>query len=108
VCANLLSTVVFILKGTSLVFVQMWARWTLPRLRIDQVMMTCLKYLIPMSCGLFLLGALWPLVLLSSTGRGTLLDGPLARPLGERLVQAVDGSPRAATAAAKDANGGVQ
>ena len=45
---------VFIVKGWLLVFVMMWVRWTLPRLRIDQVMMTCLKYLLPISCVLLL------------------------------------------------------
>ena len=37
----------------------MWVRWTLPRLRIDQVMMTCLKYLLPISCVLLLGVSLW-------------------------------------------------
>ena len=33
-----------------LVLVMMWMRWSLPRLRIDQVMTTCLKYFLPISC----------------------------------------------------------
>src|SRR5205807_7638478 len=41
---NVINATVFIVKGWLLVFVMMWVRWTLPRLRIDQVMMTCLKY----------------------------------------------------------------
>jgi NADH-quinone oxidoreductase subunit H len=56
---NVINVVVFILKGWMLVFVMMWVRWTLPRLRIDQVMMTCLKYLLPISCALLLGVSLW-------------------------------------------------
>ena len=59
VLGNVLNVVVFILKGWVLVFVMMWVRWTLPRLRIDQVMMTCLKYLLPISCVLLLGVSLW-------------------------------------------------
>ncbi len=52
----------FIAKGYFLVFVMMWLRWTLPRLRIDQVMKTCLKYFLPISSALLLGAAVWPLV----------------------------------------------
>src|SRR5581483_1207657 len=47
--------------GWVLVFVMMWVRWTLPRLRIDQVMMTCLRYLLPLSCVLLLGVTVWQL-----------------------------------------------
>ena len=46
-------------QGLVLVFVMMWVRWTLPRLRIDQVMMVCLKYLLPISCALLVGVSLW-------------------------------------------------
>ena len=59
VAGNVVNAAVFILKGWLLVFVMMWVRWTLPRLRIDQVMMTCLKYLLPISCVLLLGVSLW-------------------------------------------------
>jgi len=56
---NAINALVFMLKCWILVFVQMWERWTLPRLRIDQVMMTCVKYLLPISCFLLLGISLW-------------------------------------------------
>jgi hypothetical protein len=60
---NVINVVVFIAKGWFLVFVMMWVRWTLPRLRIDQVMMTCLKYLLPISCVLLMGVSVWQLVM---------------------------------------------
>lgn len=62
VVGNVLNVAVFIVKGWLLVFVMIWIRWTLPRLRIDQVMMTCLKYLLPISCALLLGVSVWQLV----------------------------------------------
>ena len=58
---HLLNLAVFIAKGYGLVLVMMWMRWSLPRLRIDQVMMTCLKYFLPISCGLLLGVCVWEL-----------------------------------------------
>jgi NADH-quinone oxidoreductase subunit H len=60
---NLLDVIVFVLKGWVLVFVMMWVRWTLPRLRIDQVMVACLRYLLPISCVLLLGVCCWQLLL---------------------------------------------
>src|SRR6202035_5290167 len=59
---NVINVIVFIFKCWFLVFVMMWIRWTLPRLRIDQVMMTCLKYLLPMSCVLLMGVSVWQLL----------------------------------------------
>ncbi|HZT80170.1 MAG TPA: complex I subunit 1 family protein, partial [Gemmataceae bacterium] len=59
VVGNVVNVVVTIVKCWLLVFVMIWVRWTLPRLRIDQVMMACLKYFLPISCALLLCVSLW-------------------------------------------------
>lgn len=38
-----------LLKSFGLYFIMIWMRWTLPRIRIDQVMYICLKVLLPFS-----------------------------------------------------------
>jgi NADH-quinone oxidoreductase subunit H len=65
---HVLNVLVFIGKGWFLVFLMMWMRWSLPRLRIDQVMMTCLKYFLPISCVLLLGVCLWELYVPSAVG----------------------------------------
>ncbi len=59
---NALNVAMFVGKCWLLVLVMIWMRWSLPRLRIDQVMMTCLKYLLPISCVLLVGVCLWQLV----------------------------------------------
>lgn len=59
---NVINVIVFIAKCWFLVFVMMWVRWTLPRLRIDQVMMICWKYIVPLGCVLIAGVSLWILI----------------------------------------------
>lgn len=53
----------FLAKCGFLMFVQMWLRWTLPRIRIDQVMHACVKYLLPLTMVLFIGNSLWLLII---------------------------------------------
>ena len=46
-------------KSWVLIFVVIWIRWTLPRVRIDQMMNLCWKWFVPLSFGAFLLTAGW-------------------------------------------------
>jgi NADH-quinone oxidoreductase subunit H len=48
--------ILFTIKVIFLIFVQMWLRWALPRLRVDQLMYVCWKVMLPFSFVL-LLGA---------------------------------------------------
>jgi len=57
--ANLLGMCNFIFKCVVGVIFMMWVRWTLPRMRIDQVMTTCLKYCVPLASAMFLGAMLW-------------------------------------------------
>jgi NADH-quinone oxidoreductase subunit H len=44
----LLPFLAFLAKAMVISFVVLWFRWTLPRLRVDQLMGVCWRYLIPM------------------------------------------------------------
>jgi NADH-quinone oxidoreductase subunit H len=93
IVGDLINVVVFIAKCFFLIFVMMWVRWTLPRLRIDQVMMTCLKYLLPISCVLLVGVSLWQLIVvnpvLQVVVRWILVVGCLAVPVWGSLRAAL-------------------
>lgn len=102
--ARVLGFLVLLAKSSLLVVVQIWVRWTLPRLRIDQVMTTCLKYLLPISCFLFLGSTIWTLTFPGRTafsirpGLGERV--PVAAPAAEPVEPAQPPAPAAAHAPA--------
>lgn len=49
----------FIAKCVFFLYVQIWLRWTLPRIRIDQVLYGCVQVLLPLTMLLLLGTALW-------------------------------------------------
>jgi NADH-quinone oxidoreductase subunit H len=86
--ANFAGMLNFVFKCVLGVTVMMWVRWTLPRLRIDQVMTTCLKYCTPLAAVFFLGATLWSLARLPTGG------DLFGRPLGHFR----EGSPATARA----------
>ena len=57
--SNLAGMMNLIFKAGLGVIVMIWVRWTLPRLRIDQVITMCLKYCTPIAAAMFLGATLW-------------------------------------------------
>ena len=101
---RLLGLANLITKATLGVLLMMWIRWTLPRLRIDQVMTTCLKYCTPIAAVMFAGAMFWQLLL-----PGGLLPG-WSRPAGEIREGWLEGpgglpAPLPAAAAASESSG---
>jgi NADH-quinone oxidoreductase subunit H len=53
------SLVVFALKTWALVLLFIWLRWTLPRVRVDQMMSLCWKFLVPGAFACFIFTLFW-------------------------------------------------
>jgi len=59
---QLVMVAVFFAKAAPLCLLTIWVRWTLPRLRIDQMMAMCWKYFVPISFACLVLTAAWMLL----------------------------------------------
>ena len=53
------SLLVFVVKTWALVVLFIWLRWTLPRVRVDQLMALCWKYLVPGAFACFIFTLFW-------------------------------------------------
>ncbi len=78
---NVAGCINFMLKASLGVIVMIWVRWTLPRLRIDQVMATCLKYCVPLAAACFVGAVAWTSFLPGLTLNSPLVPG--TKPRGE-------------------------
>ena len=76
---QLLSMVVMVVKTLVVLNLIVWVRWTLPRIRIDQMMNLCWKYLVPFAFAAFVFTLLWQVLVARapalSTVTGFLLTG---------------------------------
>jgi len=72
----------FIAKATFFLYVQLWLRWTLPRIRIDQVLYACVQVLLPLTMVVLLGATLWTWASTSSSGTWAIIDGVIRFILG--------------------------
>ena len=77
-----LSMVVFAVKTLVLLNIIVWVRWTLPRIRIDQMMTLCWQYLVPFAFACFAATLLWEILVAQvpavATGAGYALTAAAA------------------------------
>jgi NADH-quinone oxidoreductase subunit H len=57
----------FLLKCVFFLYVQIWLRWTLPRIRIDQVLYACVQVIFPIALIALVGHALWMLIFPAGT-----------------------------------------
>jgi len=83
----------FAAKAMAIIFIQIWIRWTLPRIRIDQVLYACIKVLLPMSLIVLLGAALWVWLVPQAAPGSSLQAAGTAGPVIERLGHLVSPTP---------------
>lgn len=86
---QLLGALIFVVKSWILIFVVIWIRWTLPRIRIDQLMAVCWKWLVPLAFAGFALTGLWVLGTTQPIHRAGRAPAPL---IGDQAQLAISGA----------------
>jgi NADH-quinone oxidoreductase subunit H len=71
------SLVVFVVKTLLMLNVIVWIRWTLPRIRVDQMMTLCWKYLVPFAFVSFVATLLWVILVARVPPVGPVTGGVL-------------------------------
>ena len=72
----------FVAKCVFFIYVQIWIRWTLPRIRIDQVLYGCVQVMLPLTLLLVLGNTLWVWASTSASGGWSLFAGVMRGLLG--------------------------
>jgi NADH-quinone oxidoreductase subunit H len=76
---QVLSMIVMAVKTLVVLNVIVWVRWTLPRMRVDQMMNLCWKYLVPWAFAAFVFSLLWQILVARApalaTATGVVLTG---------------------------------
>lgn len=72
---QLAQVVIFVTKALLLYYVVIWVRWTFPRLRVDQLMAICWKYLTPIAIFNLVGCAVWLVVFNGKSMAGLLFGG---------------------------------
>jgi NADH-quinone oxidoreductase subunit H len=72
---QLVQVTIFVTKAVLLYYVVIWVRWTLPRLRVDQLMAICWKYLTPIAIFNLVGSAVWMVLFNGKSFAGLLFGG---------------------------------
>lgn len=86
-----IGAIVMAVKWSFLLFVMLWARWTFPRIRLDQVMHICLKVFLPLSLVCVFGAAIWQILADVVVGNMTmnLLGWVLTIPVAAHAIKLV-------------------
>lgn len=85
VLLNLYCLFWLVAKAYVVIFIQLWLRWTLPRIRIDQVLYICVKVLLPASLITLVGTAMW--VFLVPQPAKVVVNGELVARLGHLVSE---------------------